>query len=329
MKPCPICGVPFSLIRREHKCCKCLNAVCKSCGQKKHDGSFLCVICVSKLEKTKTDEAKLHEDEVPKWLREKRSAGEGTSKSMQSVRTGDKPKEMNEIDPDLLPKWLRERRESASEKPKPAARSLKDKTKRKEKPTDPNSLSPEVAEIQRRLDALRDKSPCSGTECKPDLVFDVEKRSEEEEILDLLNKTSAKAGLEQEESSASNVDEIEERLAKLRGMKKEDLSHSKNLDRIEAEQAAKDSDEEAKDLVERYTAEAKLSDELTKSDEDESEGDDDDEDFCGICSNPPVIRCDECDDIYCKRCFKEAHVEWDCEDHLAKPYKKKTKSKTK
>lgn len=50
--------------------------------------------------------------------------------------------------------------------------------------------------------------------------------------------------------------------------------------------------------------------------------------WCCVCNADAEVRCAECDnDLYCKRCFKEGHDEFDLEDHKPAIFKKTAKHK--
>lgn len=50
--------------------------------------------------------------------------------------------------------------------------------------------------------------------------------------------------------------------------------------------------------------------------------------WCCVCNEDAEVRCAECDnDLYCKRCFKEGHDEFDLEDHKPAIFKKTEKHK--
>lgn len=66
--------------------------------------------------------------------------------------------------------------------------------------------------------------------------------------------------------------------------------------------------------------------------EEKSQGSDDDDealDWCNTCNEDAVVRCLDCDDdIYCRECFRELHLDSDMRRHRTEPYQKKPRSKS-
>lgn len=72
-----------------------------------------------------------------------------------------------------------------------------------------------------------------------------------------------------------------------------------------------DSDEEAEKVARSLTE--------LMPEKDTVPGEDDSEKFCIICPDEPVLQCLDCDgDLYCGRCFRESHKEWDLKGHRTK-----------
>ena len=46
--------------------------------------------------------------------------------------------------------------------------------------------------------------------------------------------------------------------------------------------------------------------------------------WCIICNDDATLRCVQCEgDLYCRRCFRECHVDFDTKNHIAETFKKK------
>jgi len=154
--------------------------------------------------------------------------------------------------------------------------------------------------------------------------------------------------------------DITERLAKLRGLSVEEDEARRQKDRDEIMAGAERmedlaSDEEADDIVEKLLAEQKLEEklgELPSPDDDNDLGtanndemgmrpilrhaqrsismaEDDDEElpWCSICNEDATLRCRDCDgDLFCARCNRECHGEFEM-DHKSEKYTKAVSKK--
>lgn len=125
-----------------------------------------------------------------------------------------------------------------------------------------------------------------------------------------------------EEGATGTIEDIERRLAILRG---HDLQTTKN----QIEQIEETEEDEAARMMKQYIEEAKLPDE--KLDEDEREllsiipqapkKDTEELPWCEICNEDATLRCLECENLFCDRCFKEFHYEEDYKTHKTTAYK--------
>lgn len=178
-------------------------------------------------------------------------------------------------------------------------------------------------EIAARLANLKGVSELSSN--KIQLVNDT--RSDQEKIADLLEKVVAEANIDAQmkpEDEDDEITKIEKRLAALRGIEYKKVKHDEFMELPE-----KTEDEECSDVMKKYLDEAKL--EVIAGDPDEEElmstipkaqGDKnlDELPFCELCNEDATLRCMECENLFCLRCFKEFHDEEDYKNHPTKPY---------
>jgi abscission/NoCut checkpoint regulator len=183
-----------------------------------------------------------------------------------------------------------------------------------------------VDEIAERLANLKGVKDLPSSSKKITLSND--RRSDQEKISDLLDQVVAEANIDiqmKPEDEEDEIVKIEKRLAALRGVeyKKRDPNELIGL-------PEKTEDEECSDVMQKYLEEAKL--EVIAGDPDEEQlmstipaapgGKKLDElPFCEICNEDATLRCMECENLFCLRCFKEFHDEEDYKDHPTKPYK--------
>ncbi len=185
-----------------------------------------------------------------------------------------------------------------------------------------------IDDIEQKLAALKgvEHKPQSGNK----ILFPPDQRSEQEKINDLLKQFVDEKEINQQyESSTDNqpgsVDDIEKRLAALRGIEVSDMKNQIEDRSDETEQ------EEINRTMLQYLEEAKLPDFVADPDEAEliasippppngNKKDLEELPFCEICNEDAVIRCLECEDIFCHSCFMEFHDEEDYKSHKPKPY---------
>ncbi|CAO1430619.1 unnamed protein product [Diamesa tonsa] len=125
-----------------------------------------------------------------------------------------------------------------------------------------------------------------------------------------------------EEGAAGTIADIERRLAILRG---HDLQTTKN----QIEQIEETEEDETERTMKQYIEEAKLPDEVFDDDEREllssipkaPSKDTEELPWCEICNEDATLRCLECENLFCVRCFKEFHYEEDYKDHKTAAYK--------
>lgn len=156
------------------------------------------------------------------------------------------------------------------------------------------------------------------------VLFEKDTRSEAEKIEDLVKQFVEERDLDQtiEKERETAVDDIERRLAELRGpdYKKSEI----NIDPPEETE----SDEE-KRLMRKYIEEAKLEDILDPEEKEFMESipkppnskDIEELPFCELCNEDATLRCIDCEDLFCGSCFKEFHYEEDYRNHKTVSYK--------
>ena len=81
-------------------------------------------------------------------------------------------------------------------------------------------------------------------------------------------------------------------------------------------------DEEADEVLAQVIEGLKLEDH--EPNEDEEEFKEEEYPWCIICNEDAVLICRECDgEIFCRRCFKECHMDADIRCHSGEPYNPK------
>lgn len=159
------------------------------------------------------------------------------------------------------------------------------------------------------------------------ILFTPDTRSEQEKIDDLLKQFVEERTIDDdvkpESSQSGTIEDIERRLAVLRG---QDLETTKQ----QIEQIAETEEEETMRTMKQYLDEAKLDDVVLDPDEQElistipqapgEKKDLDELPFCEICNEDASLRCLECENLFCASCYREFHEEEDYKAHKTKPY---------
>jgi len=182
-------------------------------------------------------------------------------------------------------------------------------------------------DIQRRLAELKGVEYKVPSEAK--IHFTPDTRSEQEKIDDLLKQfveektIDAVAEPESSQVQAGTVEDIERRLAALRG---QDLDKT----REQIEQTEETEQEEIARTMKQYLEEAKLDEIVLDPEEEEimssippapgQKKDLEELPFCEICNEDASLRCLECENLFCVSCFREFHDEEDYKSHKTKPY---------
>lgn len=146
-----------------------------------------------------------------------------------------------------------------------------------------------------------------------DVLVSKDHRTDKEKIDDLLRQFADETAIDSNVTASSSenpLDEIEKRLAALRGSeyKPNDTTPSDNENEIDEEEAASK-------IVNRFLEEVNLPD--VPMDENEREvlaglpkpsEETEELPWCTICNEDAVVRCKGCDgELFCRGCFKEVH----------------------
>jgi abscission/NoCut checkpoint regulator len=186
---------------------------------------------------------------------------------------------------------------------------------------------PDQSDIEKRLALLKgvEHKDYSGANNK--VLFVKDTRSEQEKIDDLLKQFVDERAIDDEAKpepgTAGTIDDIERRLAALRG---QDLEKT----RQQIEQIEETEEEETQRIMKQYLEEAKLDDILDPEEQEiistvpqapgAKKEDLEELPFCEICNEDASLRCLECENLFCAACFREFHDEEDYKTHKTKPY---------
>ena len=182
-------------------------------------------------------------------------------------------------------------------------------------------------DIQKRLANLKGVEYKDHSSNTSKVLFTPDTRSEQEKIDDLLKQFVDEKEIDDitvpEPNQAGSISDIERRLAALRG---QDLEKTKQ----QIEQTEETEEEEAARTMKQYLEEANLEEIVLDPDEEElmatvpqAPGEKknlDELPFCEICNEDASLRCLECENLFCRSCFKEFHDEEDYKTHKTKPY---------
>jgi hypothetical protein len=316
MSNCGTCSKPFGFFNRELGCIKCNRVYCKKClcykltdTENPKKPVNVCLRCF----KISSDSSLMPADKSIKNVEE-----------LLEI----KPEEVVPIQAALL---------------EPISSSTIDMRKRLDvlKSDDEKDVSNEeednIDDMHRRLANLK------GVNYKPTsnnkMLFASDVRSDQEKINDLLREVYDVNTLDGKHKNTTgelpgSVDDIERRLAALRGV---DLSKIKSQTGEEEQPRDETEQEEINRTVLQYIEEAKLPDFEADPNEQElinsiplppnsDKKDLEELPFCEICNEDAVLRCSECENLFCHACFLEFHDEEDYKSHKIKPYEAPNKS---
>ncbi|XP_057314951.1 abscission/NoCut checkpoint regulator-like isoform X1 [Hydractinia symbiolongicarpus] len=228
--------------------------------------------------------------------------------------------------------------------------AIKERLKRLKDTENTNASSEK--DIHQRFQQLTGRQ--SHASSKSNILTPQKKLTETEEIANLLKQTQEEVGIDQKyEKNDSNEDvnrkinDMEERFLRLTGIDPEVSGRSLN----QGSDSSEDEYEATKRVIKKALAESQLDDKVKAEGygelimENKMRGklpevpstapgtkkytfggvNDDSEDeelpWCCICNNDATIRCHDCDDdLYCRRCFRDGHAEYDMKHHNTSSY---------
>lgn len=195
---------------------------------------------------------------------------------------------------------------------------------------DSSNETDNIDDIKQRLANLK------GVEYKAStnkILFATDTRSQQEQIDDLLKQFVEEKEINCQYETEGNdsaktgtIDDIERRLAILRGQ---------DPDKIKSPMDQEFKDETEQEEIDRtvlnYIEEAQLPEFSVDPAEQEfidsiplppsgNKKDIEELPFCEICNEDAVIRCSDCVNLFCHKCFLEFHDEEDYKTHKTKPY---------
>lgn len=195
-----------------------------------------------------------------------------------------------------------------------------------------NSVDDDIAKRLAALKGLEVLDTSQGRQQpKPDT------RTEIEKVADLMDEATNFLNIQgpmtsdQAKVDGEDIESIEKRLAELRG-----VEYKPNNARDIPEQESSDEERDTDRIIQECLDEAKLDDLMNELEVDpgnpkfgkisgESDAKPKDMEelpFCEICNEDAVLRCMECENLFCRRCFREFHDEEEYKEHTTKPYKK-------
>eukprot|EP00795_Rhopilema_esculentum_P003251 gene3251-1577_t len=211
--------------------------------------------------------------------------------------------------------------------------------------------------VNEKFASLTGRHPTSAK--SSDILTPRPKLTEEEEVKRLMEGAMAEANLEDSQpkdvAGETDIKGLENRLLKLKGIDPESVKKSQTED-----DSSEDEVEATAKVIQKALAEARIDEKvhadgygkLVAGNENSTENDlqlpavpchavswkpsskhtnpEEDEDqelpWCCICNEDASLRCHGCDDdLYCKRCYREGHTNFDMTDHQTSPFKARKK----
>ncbi|XP_046434169.1 abscission/NoCut checkpoint regulator [Neodiprion pinetum] len=327
---CNACQTKFTFFTREHGCPSCHFSYCAKCLRYKFDlpdigSTKICGKCYYRLKdgvENKAEEKVQSENLKPQLS----TPSEGQPLSVEQVAPIDITQKLNSLEnPSKPPIVLYKKEIGRWDRLKsgldPADQNMVDrlrKLKDEDKPVPQTSLE----EIRRRLALLKDQDP--NNPVPQTNIHSVDTRSDEQKTADLINEYLEELKL----SSDVNSDaQIEDRLARLRGIDPAQIRKNKPEDIEEDEQTA--TKRILKKALDEAAIESKFAelDDLEPMDTDPAE-EEEELPWCTICNEDAQLRCTGCDgDLYCTSCFREGHDSFEMVDHQSVPFTPRKKVK--
>ncbi|XP_047132915.1 abscission/NoCut checkpoint regulator isoform X2 [Hydra vulgaris] len=290
---CFACAAKFSWTKKEFDCKYCHKVFCKDClkevpGSQKENG---CKKCLS--------------SNLAQWKENPNTyVGPSMKQAYENlgICVGPPMKPANENDPDFLIKMRLS------------------KLKETREPTTDFSIAEKFSSVYGR-----NPQSTSSKIIFPNQV----KKTDNEKIKDLLQQVKDELIMEEQnpvETMDNKVQDIENRLLKLKGV---DPVKTKVIE------SSDDEEEQVEKYIKKAIAESILDDKVNQAGFGNIiaenpiamlEDDKDELPWCIICNKDASVRCYDCDDdLYCKKCFREGHKDFDLKYHKTSSFKENKK----